>query len=168
MTLLCRVVGILHGCIKTASNYDEDTAWAARERRRPVRLCLTTTHHRMSIGTRPTGPVTARRFHSRQSTDQRQGIDTNASARDRERVRATTALVGGLLWPMGRAADADVLLATTVAEVVARQVTEPELSCLPAVVSDEARELPLQFDVPEFEASPDRPQYSAPVCIVEE
>jgi hypothetical protein len=65
---------------------------------------------------------------------------------------------------MGRAADADVLLATTVAEVVARQVTEPELSCLPAVVSDEARELPLQFDVPEFEASPDRPQYSAPVC----
>jgi hypothetical protein len=25
-----RLVGILHGCIKTASNYDEDTAWAAR------------------------------------------------------------------------------------------------------------------------------------------
>jgi hypothetical protein len=28
MTLLCRVVGILHDCIKTASNYDENTASA--------------------------------------------------------------------------------------------------------------------------------------------
>jgi DNA-binding NarL/FixJ family response regulator len=43
---------------------------------------------------------------------------TKTSANDRERVQATNALVGGLFWPMGRPADAEVLLATTAAEVV--------------------------------------------------